>query len=98
MYYKPSHGKLIPGFEDKFFMEEDAVGTIRSVRLGKITQPYVISQTKGPLVRLIDRNTNREARICVLKVYYELFGKRLKGWTEIDPATIVHDSRPKILK
>jgi len=43
MYYAPSHSKLIPGFEDKFFMVDDNVGTIRSARLGKVTQPYVIS-------------------------------------------------------
>ena len=81
MNYKP-----IPGFEDKFEIGED--GTVRGIKYKKTTAPYRTSQTEGPFVRLEDRKTDRDVRISVLKVVYELFGHRLKGWTEIDPDTI----------
>lgn len=87
--------KFIPGLEPKYAMNLKGEVVCVETWHNTTTAPYLISQTRGPFVRIIDRPNNREARICVLKVYYELYGKRLAGWTEIDPDEIKYDSRPK---
>lgn len=82
--------KAIPGFEDKFEVGED--GTVRNIKTKRETTPYRVSKTLGPLVHIFDRKTNRDARIAVLKVTNDLFGKMPEGWKEIDVSKIDHDN------
>lgn len=85
--------KAIPGFEDKFEIGED--GTVRNIKTKRETTPYRVSKTLGPLVHIFDRKTNRDARLAVLKVTNDLFGKMPEGWDEIDVNALDHDNDVK---
>ena len=76
--------KGIPGF-DKFEIGED--GIIRNVKTKRETKPYHTSDKTGPMVHLLDTKAGTEARLSVIKLVDELFGKKVPGW-DLDPKTI----------
>ncbi len=78
--------KAIPGFT-KYEIDEE--GTIRNVKTQRTTEPYHTSRKTGPLVHLIDKKAGKNDRVAVLRVVFDLFGTKVKGWDEVDPTAIV---------
>jgi len=77
--------KGIPGFETKFEIGED--GIVRNIKTKRETKPYHTSEKTGPMVHLLDAKADKEARLSVIRLVDELFGKKVPGW-DLDPATI----------
>lgn len=77
--------KGVPGFEDKFEIGED--GGVRNVKTKRETKPYHTSEKTGPMVHLLDTKAGKEARLSVIRLVDELFGKKVPGW-DLDPKTI----------
>jgi hypothetical protein len=77
--------KGVPGFEDKFEIGED--GIVRNVKTKRETKPYHTSEKTGPMVHLLDTKAGKEARLPVIRLVDELFGKKVPGW-DLDPKTI----------
>ena len=77
--------KGIPGFETKFEIGED--GIVRNIKTKRETKPYHTSEKTGPMVHLLDTKADKEARLSVIRLVDELFGKKVPGW-DLDPKTI----------
>jgi hypothetical protein len=77
--------KGIPGFEDKFEIGED--GVVRNIKTKRETKPYHTSEKTGPMIHLLDTKADKEARLSVIRLVDELFGKKVPGW-DLDPKTI----------
>jgi hypothetical protein len=76
--------KVIPGFV-KYEINEE--GVIRNVKTQRTTEPYHVSNKTGPLVHLIDKKAGKNDRVAVLRIVFDLFGTKVKGW-DVDPLTI----------
>lgn len=77
--------KAIPGF-GKYEINDE--GIVRNVKTRRTTEPYHVSNKTGPLVHLIDKKAGKNDRVAVLRIVYDLFGTKVKGWDEVDPTKI----------
>jgi len=73
--------KGIPGFETKFEIGED--GIVRNIKTKRETKPYHTSEKTGPMVHLLDTKADKEARLSVIRLVDELFGRRYLAGTWI---------------